>query len=66
MKIYRVSYRDEHHEHNGYGYVTNKRGAEKECREHELGYQVEEFNIKLNKTDIMSFLNAHCSYPNNG
>ena len=30
------------------------------------GDEVETFDIQLNKTSIIQFLNNHCSYPDNG
>ena len=68
MKIYKVGTRDTWAEHKGYSYHTNKREAVKASKESDKKYRgdIQELEIKLTKEDVLSFLNAYCSHPDNG
>lgn len=74
MKIYQVPTRrdpsDGGDEHTGYFYTLSKREANKVFKEQgaqpELNDKVRELELAMNKYDIVRFLNAHCSHPDNG
>ena len=72
MKIYRASFRDNFHEHQGYEYFTSKAKAEKAQKKHNANQEeenrdsVEEIEFSLTKADIVSLLNQYAGHPDNG
>ena len=68
MKIYKVSFKDDYQEHQGYEYFTSKKDALKRIKDHwnEYAYLEEDFDIKLNKNSVLQALNEHGGHPDNG
>lgn len=70
MKIYRVTLRTDGDAHGGHKYVPNKVLAQKlqneQNKESGCEDEVDTLEIEPTKKDILSFLNAYCSYPDNG
>jgi hypothetical protein len=73
MKIYRVQSRRDGQESDGFTWFLSKREATKLHKSNQLeidgeaqGDEVEEFDVSMNKHDIISFLNSYCAYADNG
>ncbi len=73
MKIYKVPKRNNGlsgDEHTGYYYTTSKREATAFFKENgadpAMGDKIQELTLAMNKWDVIRFLNAHCSHPDNG
>ena len=74
-KVHKVLSAESGSEHDGYYYTSNKVDAynmsnrqDKEALENQAIWKrrVEVFDVPLNKTSILAFLNEQCSHPDNG
>lgn len=75
MTVYKVPHRsipgrDEDDGHNGYYWTTSKSDADRNFKENggdtERGDKVLKIELAMNKSDLIAFLNAYCSWPDNG
>lgn len=73
MIIYKVptrQYPETGDEHTGYVWTFSKREANQIFKENNAdprrGDEIQSYELVMNKHDVIRFLNAYCSHPDNG
>lgn len=70
MKIYRATKREDGDAHAGYKFFFSKREAKLFQKDENFVSgvvdEVDELEVSMNKCDVLAFLNAYASHPDNG